>query len=224
MSTYKFSPAERAAIYSTHGEKCYLCGTPLDLKTMEVDHILPEYLLEQPEALSVALTDLGLPTDFGINSFSNWLPSCRSCNGAKNGLIFEPAPIVKVHLQHAAAKAMAAQGLTTKTVSKRKIANALNVLERAKDDGKLDEDIIQTLSKFIAQHRKPTLTGQPIRLTPLYEILSQQNGLQIVRGPYGIGARPTTEHPHSSFSCPNCGSIAAWNGARCVICGELNDE
>ncbi len=224
MSKYKFSPAERAAIYLIHGEKCYLCGTSLNLKTMEVDHVLPESLLEKPEALKNALNDFGIPTDFNINFFSNWLPSCRPCNGTKNDLIFKPAPIIKVYLQCANEKALAAQELAAETVSERKIANALNILERAKDDGKLDEETIQALGGFTAQHRQPALTGQPIRLTPLYEILSVQNGIQIVRGPYGIGGKPAIEHPHPSFSCPNCGSTAAWNGARCVICGEISDE
>lgn len=224
MSTYKFSPAERAVIYSTHGEKCYLCGTPLNLKTMEVDHVIPEFLLKKPKELQAALSAFSLPSDFEINSFANWLPACRPCNGTKNDLIFKPTPIIQVHLQSATEKALVAQELAAKTISDRKIANALNVLERARDDGKLNDKIIQTLGEFISRHRQPDLTGQPILLTPRYEILSEQNGVQIVRGPYGVGGRPAIRDPHASFSCPNCGSIAAWNGARCVICGEMSDE
>lgn len=224
MSTYKFSPAERAAIYSTHGEKCYLCNEPLNLKTMEVDHVIPESLIEKPKELQTTLNAFGLPSNFDLNSFANWLPACRPCNGTKNDLVFEPTPIIQVHLQRAIAKAADAQALAAETVSKRKIANALNVLERARDDGTLDDEVIQTLSEFISLHRQPDLSGQPILLTPLYEIITEQNGIQLVRGPYGIGGRPAIRNPDSSFSCPNCGSIAAWNGVRCVICGELNDE
>lgn len=217
MSTYKFSPAERAAIYSTHGEKCYLCNEPLNLKTMEVDHVIPESLIEKPKELQATLSAFGLPSNFDLNSFANWLPACRPCNGTKNDLVFEPTPIIQVHLQQAIAKAADAQALTAETVSKRKIANA-------RDDGTLDDEVIQTLSEFLSQHRQPDLSGQPILLTPLYEIITEQDGIQLVRGPYGVGGRPAIRNPDSSFSCPNCGSIAAWNGARCVICGELNDE
>ena len=224
MANYKFSPAERAAIYSTHGEKCYLCSKPLNLKTMEVDHVIPESLLEKPKDLHAALNAFDLPSNFDLNSFANWLPACKSCNGIKNDLLFTPTPIVQVHLQRAIAKASDAKALTEETVSERKIANALNVLERARDDGKLDDEVIQTLSDFISLHRLPDLSGQPIRLTPLYEIIMEQNGIQLIRGPYGIGGRPAIRDPHSSFFCPNCGSTAAWNGARCVICGEMNDE
>lgn len=224
MSAYKFSPAERAAIYSTHGEKCYLCSKLLNLKTMEVDHIIPEFLIAKPKKLQTALNAFGLPSDFDLKSFANWLPACRPCNGTKNDIVFEPTPIVQVHLQRASVKAADAQALAAETVSKRKIENALNVLERARDDGTLDEEVIQTLSEFISQHRQADLSGQPILLTPLYEIITEQKGIQLVRGPYGIGGRPAVRDPHPSFSCPTCGSIAAWNGTRCVICGEMNDE
>jgi hypothetical protein len=224
MSAYKFSPAERAAIYSTHGEKCYLRSKPLNLKTMEVDHIIPESLIEKPKELQTALNTFGLPSDFDLNSFANWLPACRPCNGTKNDLVFEPTPMVQVHLQRAIAKAADAQALAAETVSKRKIENARNVPECARDDGTLDDEVIQTLSEFISQHRQPDLSGHPVLLTPLYEIITEQNGIQLVRGPYGVGGRPAVRDPRSSFSCPNCGSIAAWNGARCVICGKMNDE
>ncbi len=224
MSTYKFSPAERAAIYSTHGEKCYLCGTPINLKTMEVDHVLPESLLEKPRELQAALNAFGLPTSFEINAFENWLPACKPCNGAKKELVFEATPIIQVHLQRARAKAQTAKQLAAETVSRRKIANALNVLERAHADGWLDSKTIHTLGEFISRNRQPELTGKPIRLTPLYEIVSEQNGVQVVRGPYGVGGRPAMRNPDPSFSCPNCGSRAAWNGSRCVICGEMSDE
>lgn len=191
---------------------------------MEVDHVIPESLLKKPTELQAALNAYGLPADFDLNSFANWLPACSPCNGTKNDLVFEPTPIVQVHLQRAIARAADAQALAAETVSERKIANALNVLERARDDGKLDDEVIQTLSEFISRHRQPDLSGQPIRLSPLYEIITEHNGIQLVRGPYGVGGRPAIRDPHSSFSCPNCGSIAAWNGARCVICGEMNDE
>jgi hypothetical protein len=224
MSTYKFSPAERAAIYSTHREKCYLCNEPLNLKTMEVDHVIPEFLINKPKELQTTLTAFGLSLNFDLNSFANWLPACRPCNRKKSDLIFEATPIIQVYLQQAIAKAANAQALAAETISKRKITNALIVLERARDDGTLDDEVIQVLSEFVIQHRQPDLSGQPFFLTPLYEIITEQNGIQLVRGPYGVGGRPAIRTLDSSFSCPCCGFIAAWNGARCVICGELNDE
>ncbi len=224
MSKYQFSPIERAAIYSTHNEKCYLCGCPLDLKSMEVDHIFPESLLEKPSELKAILDAFGLPSDFNINSFVNWLPACKTCNGMKNNRVFSPIPIIQVYIQCAAEKAPFAQKLAGEIVSKRKIANALNVLEQTLENDKLEDEIVQTLIKYITHNRPIDLKGQPIHLTPLYEILTEQDGVQIICGPYGVGGKPTCNDHQSAFSCPMCGSNAAWNGARCVICGEMSDE
>jgi 5-methylcytosine-specific restriction endonuclease McrA len=77
---YRWSAAERAAIFSVHGEKCYLCSKPVILKTMEVDHIIPETLLAKPEELRRVLALLGRLPTFEVNSFENWLPACRTCN------------------------------------------------------------------------------------------------------------------------------------------------
>ncbi|MDO8778510.1 MAG: HNH endonuclease signature motif containing protein [Burkholderiaceae bacterium] len=222
MSTYQFKPAQRAAIYSTHGEKCYLCECLIDLKTMEVDHVIPESLLKKPDQLKLAIEALGLASSFDINSYANWLPACRPCNRKKTDTVFAPSPIIQIVLQNAATKAAAAEKIAKETMSKKEIAKALNVLDRADEDGRLDEEVLQALSKYISQNRQPDLAGKPIRLTPLYEILSEQNGIQIVRGTYGVGGRPAAAN--SSFACSNCGVGAAWNGTRCVICGEMNDD
>jgi hypothetical protein len=224
MSDYKFSPAQRAAIFTVHGEKCYMCGVPLSLKTMEVDHVIPEVLLVQPDKLAATLGALGRPPDFEINSFANWLPSCGPCNGSKKELIFEPSLILQVNLQKAAAKAERVAAVAARSVSEKKIFNALNVLERAHVDGQLDAETVETLASFVSAQRSPEMAKEPVRISPLYEVLSDTNGLQLVRGPFGIGGRPSTRSAHSSFGCPNCGEAAAWNGARCVICGQLSED
>ena len=224
MSTYKFSPAERAAIFSVHGEKCYLCGCPLTLKTMEVDHIIPEALLSDAKRLEVVLAELGLAADFQINSFENWLPACGPCNNIKRSTVFKTSLLAQLQLQKTAAKAPEVAAIAAETISERKTWNALNVLERAEVDGNLDDETIEILASLIARHRPVELANQPILLTPLYEVLSEKDGMRIVRGPYGVGVRPVSTSAHSSFNCPNCGAIGAWNGARCVICGTLDDD
>ncbi len=118
-SKYHFSAAERYAVFTVHGENCYLCHEPINLKTMEVDHIIPESLLDDPVRLTVILKDLGRPGDFDLNSFANWMPACRSCNGTKRATVFEPSPVVQLVLQNAAGKAARVQSLATTTVSDR---------------------------------------------------------------------------------------------------------
>ena len=45
LSKYSFGAEERYAVYTVHGERCYLCGKPIDFASMEVDHVIPGSLL-----------------------------------------------------------------------------------------------------------------------------------------------------------------------------------
>lgn len=134
-SKYQFSLAQRFAVYTTHGGKYYLCRRPLDLETMEVDHVIPESLLADPARLAAVLKALGRPGGFDINSFANWMPACRPCNGRKLDSVFEPTPVVQLVLQQAAQKAGEAEELATEEVTRERVARALNVLRRAAETG-----------------------------------------------------------------------------------------
>src|SRR5260221_7966212 len=235
MSRYRFSAAQRYAVFTVHGEKCYLCTRPIDLKSMQVDHILPELLLDKPEQLKAALQGLGLPTTFGINSYENWLPTCGSCNNQKRATVFSPAPIIALVLKGASEKAQAASAFEAKTIEQKEIAKALNVIERLFEQGRLDaivprdlsnleQDTIKKLVHFHRENRLAELIGEPIKLTPLYVVLRDDGFRQVIKGPYGVGGRPTGKDVDPSWNCPNCGSIAGWSGARCVICGMMDDD
>ena len=60
MPRHRFSPAERHAVYTVHGEKCYMCGAMLTMMTFEVEHIIPVSLKDRPEELTRVLEELGL--------------------------------------------------------------------------------------------------------------------------------------------------------------------
>ncbi len=223
MAKYNFSDTERFAIYTVHQERCYMCRKPIDLQSMQVDHILPEYLLSNPTELHSVLAAFGLSKDFEINSYENWMPSCGPCNRRKGRTVFDPTPLIQLELQMAISVAGKVRALVDKALTKREISKALNILKRVNEEGKLNNEIIrqlQPLVEFLRQERSPELTDTPIKLSPLFEVLSEADGIRIVKGPYGIGGRPIG----SGLSCPNCGTIGAWNGTRCVICGLIDDE
>ena len=113
MSKYSFSVSERYAVYTVHGERCYLCNKPIDFASMEIDHVIPESLLGTKH-LSEVLNKYGLTSDFSINGFENWLPSCRKCNNEKSDHIFNPTPIIQVLLDKLAAKREKALELSQK--------------------------------------------------------------------------------------------------------------
>jgi 5-methylcytosine-specific restriction endonuclease McrA len=223
---YHFSDEERYAVYTVHGEKCYLNGEPLDLLTMEVDHVIPESLSDDPPKLQEVLAGFGLPKDFDLQSYANWLPACRPCNLKKREIVFQPSPLIQLHLQKAAAKAVRAAQLAASRITNRSLAKAWSVIKRGDAKGELSEDLrqaIEDFSSFHAQQRAPEAAHQPLHLTPLIEVLSEGESFRIVKGPYGIGGGPIHPSVGSNFRCGVCGGTD-WNGARCVLCGHLNDD
>jgi hypothetical protein len=87
--------------------------------------------------------------------------------------VFEPSPLVQIALQRAAANAHKAEELAKNTISERKIANALNVLEQVSEAGHLAMwviDALRPLVGFHTEHRVPEMIAEPIRLAPNYTI------------------------------------------------------
>ena len=237
LSSYRFSDTERYAVYSVHGPSCYIGGSPLTLSTMHVDHVIPEKLLSDTGKLAKALKDLGLPADFQINSYENWMPSCAPCNLAKSGTVFNPSLKVQLALQKAAKHAESARILASEIVTKRKLSRALNTIMRAEDLSLIDRETIRTVAERLNfdlsdTSSEPTLNpvteddlsgGRILRLTPLHEVIFESGAMRMVKAPYGIGFQPTDPNPHSSFICGHCSHPGPWQGARCMTCGYLDD-
>lgn len=153
----RFSPIERWVVFTIHGEKCYLDDHPIDLQSMQIDHIIPEFLLTQPEKLFEVLRQFGLPQTFDLNSYANWMPACGRHNNRKRCRVFEPTPLIQIHLQAAAEKMARAMEIEKKTVSNREIAAALNVLERAAFDGDIEPELRKTFEDAFATVRRRAL-------------------------------------------------------------------
>lgn len=175
MSRYKFSSAQRYAIFLVHGTKCYLCRVPLDLTSMVVDHVLPEHLLESPSLFNAAKEALGLPDSFDLNSFENWMPACSSCNGKKSALQFKPSLLIQVELQNLAEKADRARRICDEVVGTRRLSNALSVLEQALEsgwnfEGAIREQLVALLRFASASELVPR--GQPLRLTQSFQLVT----------------------------------------------------
>jgi hypothetical protein len=88
MAALNSSPLIRLAIWMAHTKRCAYCGDPIQLRDLEIDHILPESLENDPEKLERLITEYGLSTQFGINSALNFLPSHCLCNSRKTNRIF----------------------------------------------------------------------------------------------------------------------------------------
>lgn len=80
----KFSYEERYAVWHCNGKKCWWCQKPLRLFEATIDHVIPESLLDNDAAREKLFVDYGLPKDFNINGYENWLPCHNYCNNKKS--------------------------------------------------------------------------------------------------------------------------------------------
>lgn len=224
VEKHNFTNEERFAVFRAHGEKCYICRRLIDFQSMEVDHVIPEMLLEDPPTLSRALADFGLPPQFNLKLFSNWLPTCRQCNGTKANLLFTPSPLIQLQLQKAIAKAEKVAKMADAQVGSRAISNALGTIQSALAAGSLTPSHalkIRGLASQLTENREPEMENQPLQITPQFGIISESNGVRILQGPYGVGTSPL--NPTGDFICVVCGR-SGWNGARCIFCGNWDDD
>jgi len=230
MAKHRFTSAERYAIFTVHGGVCYICDAPVTMKAFEVEHVVPEHLGKDPEALSDARAELGLPNDFNVNSYENWVPSCGDCNRKKLEMVWTPSLQVQRVLQRARLRGPRAREFAAKVVSSQKIARALTVLEAANEQDELTADIREALRPLVeafAEHRPEDVAIESVQITSgyaacLYEVLSDDGMTMTVKGPYGVGGGPSA--PASpGMRCGVCG-YPFFSGARCVICGAMDDD
>ena len=200
------------------------------MKTVEIDHIVPESLKDDELAFAEARRQLGLQDDFDVNSFENWMPACRSCNSKKSKMLWHPSLQVQLVLQRAGQKASEVKKNANTLVSDRRLYSALSALTRANEQGELPEDVkeqLRPLVMFNAETREKKPVDDPVVVTPtysvpMYEVLSNDGNIEVVRGPHGIGGGPpVTKEIPSGMRCSNCG-FPFFEGIRCAICGQLN--
>jgi hypothetical protein len=110
---------------------------------MAVDHVIPEYLIENEAMLKQVLSDYGLSPEFDLNSFENWLPAHGSCNRQKHDHIFRPTPLIQLWIDRARAKAAKAREICNTDATKRQIAKALGILATGKAPPELLDPLVQ---------------------------------------------------------------------------------
>lgn len=92
MAKYKFSLAQKYAVYSVLGPKCVWCKKPVFFEDVEIDHIIPESIEES--TLKDLVTKFKLAPNFTINSFYNWASIHSKCNKSKSADTFNAAPFI----------------------------------------------------------------------------------------------------------------------------------
>lgn len=108
MSKFVITTQHRVAIWRAWDKRCAYSGEPVAFDDLEIDHVIPEQMLDTPDKLKDLLTTLGLPDDFNLNSLANWIPSHHARNRRKSGRVFDENSI-RFFLNLAAAKLKEAQ-------------------------------------------------------------------------------------------------------------------
>lgn len=92
MKKFRFKLEQRYALWVTYNKKCFYCSEPIKFNELTIDHVLPEFLLKDPEELKSVKEEYGLDDNFLINGYCNWVPSHNHCNREKGGKIFNASP------------------------------------------------------------------------------------------------------------------------------------
>lgn len=232
MGKRQFKESERYAIFVVHGEKCYMCTEPIDLMSMQVDHVIPESLERDAEKLLSVLANYGLPPSFDLQSFENLLPSCGHCNNRKKDSVFNVTLRIQLELERARAKAPRVADLEARVDNGRYLSKAWSSIKCAAQSDSLPIEIRKDIAAFQAFHREnrvPENVSEPIRVSPTVEILEdrgpvirilqEHGGIRFVRGPYGIGGGPVDDTSIAA-RCGVCGG-KFFNGPRCITCGNM---
>lgn len=170
-SKRRFSYAERYAVWLIHGPKCSWCTEPLELIHTTIDHQLPESLLYDDARRAAVFEEYGLPEDFNINGYENWLPMHNHCNLAKGSEVPEFVQGLKKTIDRLREKAQQVERVAdsvTLNIAKDKVFSTLFAALEEQTITVLD--LNQLLEAFV---RDPKAGGVPD------DVLILDNGLWV---------------------------------------------
>ena len=149
MSEQKFSAAEREAFWLTYQKKCPYTRQLLDLGGFQIDHILPEKLLDDPAKLEQIKTQLNLPADFDLGGYGNLLPCQPGANLQKGDSALDDGA-TRYFLSLASSKKKAIEAHVARIAKRNKAGRAIVLLLQAIDSGDLSpSQVAAILEKHI---------------------------------------------------------------------------
>ena len=89
MSKTAFSNIERCAIWTSYKQNCFYCNQLIDWNSLNIDHLIPEFIVNIPKRFEQLKVDYGLEKNFDINGLYNLVPTHSKCNSRKSDLIFD---------------------------------------------------------------------------------------------------------------------------------------
>ena len=138
---------ERLAIWMAHQKRCVYCGEPIQLRDLEIDHILPASLENDPLKLNRLKAELRLPTWFDLNSACNFVPAHDWCNSRKSSRVFSQAN-ARYFLEIAESKLVAIDRLISGLALQSEKEHLLGAVQTAIESGIMNfDDLIDVVSE-----------------------------------------------------------------------------
>lgn len=145
MSSQSFSSIVRESIHKVFNKKCHYCSGNIEFHELEIDHLVPESLLNNDDKRVCAYEMYGLSSSFDILSYENLVASCNACNNKKNDLLLH-AGYVAITLAVIKSKLPKLNEYLSEAKRKRKLASILKSIAHSVDAGTFTEkDIIEGL-------------------------------------------------------------------------------
>lgn len=113
---------------------------------MQIDHIIPESIAENPDELRRVRELFALPDDFEVNVFENWAPTHSNCNRTKAEIIYVPSLVVQHVIEKARRLGPEAKKFAEKALSDREIERAKSVLKQAQEKGQISDEDFKSFS------------------------------------------------------------------------------
>lgn len=224
----QFSHTQRFAIWSYYGQRCYYCDELIHFRELAVDHVLPERLLGAPEEFAQAIARFGLPTDFRIDDYCNWLPCHSACNLKKGGKVIVVTPKTTQILHDCIKNAEAVRNRVIQLEKEPKKEKLIIQIQNGVTSGTITK---QELLALVDEIDDPLDRDYKALVAEIYYHINTERwkevGIQgdiatVTDGPLA-GITPVNLRPLHTWQCPFCFSYGPWSGARCLNCGYLSD-
>ncbi len=148
MAKQKFTPPHRRAIWTAYGMQCFYCHERLRWDDLRIDHLVPEYLSNDPDALRTKLNELGLPETWDLQGNANLVASCDRCNNRKGARTTLPSQLILLTAE-TRAKATRIEELRQKFETEDRKDLILAQLETARGRGLLTSPDVDRLRLLI---------------------------------------------------------------------------
>ena len=194
MKKYRFTTEQRFAIWRVYGKKCFYCEQPLTFKEVTIDHIIPEFILDDAEKLQVIKNQYGLNTNFSINDYCNWVPAHFHCNRDKGTSIYPITPTLIMFLEKVQRKGEQAKEEEDRIKRNLKSGDMLGKLAIALKKGVvLKDDVMVVLSSIPPQqeHYEPIVVTFSLNINEMLRKDLQTTELPKITQAYVTGWKKT---------------------------------